>query len=76
MKQVPAEQIQATVQVLLTFLDSDGISVPGNMLEGVVSGKSILRGLLNGGLVLAQVGVPDIPDDGDAAMDVDDEKAA
>ena len=55
MQQIPTEQIQQSVQVLLSFLDSDGASVPGNMLEGIVSGKSILRGLLSGNLGLVSL---------------------
>jgi len=61
MQPLPPEQIQATAQVLLAFLDSDGATVPGNLLEGVVSGKSILRGILQGTLVVCQVGVPAMP---------------
>lgn len=58
MRTVPTEQVQQTVQVLLAFLDSENVKVPGNMLEGIVSGKSLLRGLLNGQLVVAQVDLP------------------
>jgi hypothetical protein len=58
MRIVPAEQVQQTVQVLLTFLDSENAKVPGNLLDGVVSGKSLLRGLLNGQLVIGQVDLP------------------
>jgi hypothetical protein len=58
MRIVPAEQVQQTVQVLLTFLDSENAKVPGNLLDGVVSGKSLLRGLLNGQLVVGQVDLP------------------
>jgi hypothetical protein len=54
MTPLPAEQVQQASQVLLAFLDSDGASVPGNMIEGVVSGKSLLRGILSGALVVCQ----------------------
>ena len=61
MKPLQAEQVQSTCQVLLAFLDSDGANVPGNMLEGVVSGKSLLRGILSGNLVVCQTGEPNLP---------------
>lgn len=61
MREVPIEQIQKTVQVLLAFLDSDGANVPGSMIEGIVSGKSLLRGLLNGQLIVAQPETPKLP---------------
>lgn len=70
MRAVPAEQIQQTVQVLLSFLDSDGATVPGSMVEGVVSGKSLLRGLLNGQLIVAQ---PDVPTEAPPAAMVAEE---
>lgn len=73
MRAVPAEQIQQTVQVLLAFLDSDGAQVPGSMIEGVVSGKSLLRGLLNGQLIVAQ---PDVPKEVPAAAPVVEETPA
>lgn len=52
MQQLPQEQVQKTAQVMLAFLDSPGANVPGNLLEGVVSGKSLLRGLLAGSLAI------------------------
>lgn len=52
MTPLPADQVQKTAQILLAFLDSDGAVVPGSLVEGVVSGKSLLRGLLQGTLVL------------------------
>lgn len=73
MRAVPAEQIQQTVQVLLAFLDSDGANVPGSMVEGVVSGKSLLRGLLNGQLVVAQ---PDAPKAAEPILPVETEDGA
>lgn len=48
------EQVQPTVQNLLAFLDREDVNIPGNMVESIVSGKSLLRALLNGQLVLAQ----------------------
>lgn len=55
MKLIPQEQVQQTAQILLAFLDSDGASVPGSMLEGVLSGKSMLRGILGGQLGVVQL---------------------
>lgn len=48
------EAVQPTVQALLLFLDSENIQIPGNLLESIVSGKSLLRALATGQLVLAQ----------------------
>lgn len=48
------EQIQRTAQVLLSVLDSDAVSVPGNLVEGVTSGKSLLRGILQGNVVVCE----------------------
>lgn len=49
------EQILPVAQTLLAFLDRDDVTIPGNLLEAIVSGKSLLRGLLQGGLVVCQV---------------------
>ena len=46
------DQALGSIQVLLTVLSDENSSTPNNLLEGVVSGKSILRGLLQGGIVL------------------------
>lgn len=54
LKALESEQIVPTVQVLLSLLEREDVNVPANMLEGVVGGKSILRALINGQLVLAQ----------------------
>jgi len=51
---VNQEQVQQTAQVLLAFLSDESVSVPGNMLEGIVSGKSILRGIIQGQLLVCQ----------------------
>ena len=48
------DQALQAVQVLLTVLSDEGSSTPNNLLESVVSGKSILRGLLQGSLVLCE----------------------
>ena len=55
------EQVQNTAQHLLALLDRDDVSIPGSLAEGVVSGKSLLRGILAGGLVVCQVDSPDAP---------------
>jgi len=48
------EQVQSTTQVLLAYLDDPENKTPNNMLEGIVSGKSLLRGILAGNLVICQ----------------------
>ena len=49
------EQIQRTAQVMLAYLGDPENKTPNNMLEGIVSGKSLLRGITAGTLVLCQV---------------------
>lgn len=58
---LPAEQVQKTVQVLLTYLDDPRNTTPNDMLEGIVSSKSLLRGILAGQVVVCQnvAGEPD-----------------
>jgi len=51
---VNQEQAQQTAQVVLALLSDAAIAVPGNMLEGIVSGKSLLRGVIAGQLVICQ----------------------
>lgn len=58
MQPIPAEQVQNTAQILLTYLDDENNSTPNHMLEGIVSGKSLLRGILAGHLVICQVDQP------------------
>lgn len=48
------ENFQPTCQALLAFLDREDVTIPGNLLESIVSGKSLLRALLQGQLTLAQ----------------------
>ena len=64
---LPKEQVNQTCQTLLAFLSDDSVSVPAPMIEGIVSGKSLLRGILSGQLAICQVGAPVQPgqDDGD-----------
>lgn len=58
MKPLPKEQVQQTAQILLAYLDSPENSTPNNMVEGIVSGKSLMRGLITGTLVVCQTNVP------------------
>ena len=58
MKPIDVEQIQGPVQVLLTVLSDENTSTPNNLIEGVVSGKSLLRAILSGNLVVCQSGAP------------------
>lgn len=63
LKPVDQANVQTTAQQMLAFLDREDVAVPGNMLEGIVSGKSLLRALLAGQLVIAQnVEEPKKPD--------------
>lgn len=54
LQQLNPEQVQPTAQALLAFLDREDVTIPGNLLESIVSGKSLLRALVSGQLVLAQ----------------------
>ena len=59
MKPLPTEQVHTACQVMLTVLSDEGISTPNNMLEGVVSGKSLLRGILTGQLAVCSSNQPE-----------------
>lgn len=48
------EQVQQTAQSLLAFFDREDVSVPGNLVEQIVSGKSLLRAIVAGQLKVAQ----------------------
>lgn len=48
------EQIKNVAGGLVTFLSDESVIVPGNMVEGIVSGKSLLRALAEGKLVLCE----------------------
>jgi hypothetical protein len=54
MKPIDMQQIQGPVQVLLTVLSDENGSTPNHLLEGVVSGKSLLRAILQGNVVVCQ----------------------
>ena len=62
MKPINQEQVVQTAQILLAVIsDVDG-STPNRYLEGVVSGKSLLRGILSGELVVcSKEGSEDTP---------------
>ena len=55
MKLIPQEQVQQTAQLVLSFLESDDAKIPGSMADGIFSGKSLLRGMLNGQLGVVQL---------------------
>jgi hypothetical protein len=52
MKPVNQEGVVQTAQVLLAVLNDEDGSTPNKYLEGVVSGKSLLRGIIGGQLVV------------------------
>lgn len=54
MKPVNPEQVQQTAQIMLAFLSEETTSIPGNMAEGIVSGKSLLRGIVGQQLFVCQ----------------------
>jgi hypothetical protein len=54
LQELNGEAIIPTAQALLSYLDREDIHVPGNLVEAIVSGKSLLRALAQGQLVLAQ----------------------
>lgn len=48
------EQVAPIAQALLQFLDREDVTVPGNMVEQFMSGKSLVRAIAGGQLVVAQ----------------------
>jgi hypothetical protein len=54
MKPINQEQVVQTSQVVLAVLSDEDSSTPNKYLEGVVSGKSLLRGIISGQLVVCQ----------------------
>jgi hypothetical protein len=46
------EPVQQAAQILLSFLSDASVSVPAPMVDGIVSGKTLLRGIINGQLVV------------------------
>ena len=51
---VNKDQVQKTAQVVLAYLEDARNVTPNDMLDGVVSGKSLLRALINGNLIVCQ----------------------
>lgn len=58
MTPINTDQVQRTVQILLAYLEDPRNNTPNDMLEGIISGKSLLRGILNGNLVVCQKANP------------------
>jgi hypothetical protein len=65
MKQIDANQYIPGVRALLEIMSSPSVNIPGQMLEGALSGKSILRGIASGQLVLCEESPPEPDGDGD-----------
>ena len=64
--------ITETVQVMLSYLDDPANSTPNNMLEGMVSGKSLLRAISGGELfICAKVNPPAEKKDKDTDKDAE-----
>jgi len=55
---IQQEQVQQTLQVVLAYLEDENGVTPNAMIDGIVSGKSLLRGILGGQLLVCQ-NVPD-----------------
>jgi len=53
------EQVQQTADLLLSFLSDASVSVPAPLVDGIVSGKSLLRGLVSGQLVVCTAVQPE-----------------
>lgn len=76
---INVEQVQQSAQVALAFLSDGSVSVPANMLEGIVSSKSLLRGIISGQLIVCHQAVDQVqPAAGDKkeAPDKDPEKTS
>ncbi len=56
MTPINKDHVIQVAQVLLTYLDDPNNSTPNDMLEGIVSAKSLMRGLVGGNLVVCQPG--------------------
>jgi len=60
LKAIQTEQVQQTAQTLLAFFDREDVPVPASQLEAIVSGKSLLRAIVSGQLVVAQEEQPKV----------------
>ena len=58
MTPINQEQVVQTAQILLAVVSDEEGSTPNKFLEGVVSGKSLLRGLIAGQLVVCTAEAP------------------
>ena len=54
-QKIDPAQIDPTVQVMLDYLSDPQNLTPNNMVEAMASGKSVLRGILSGQLVVCKV---------------------
>jgi len=54
LKPLDLEQIQGACQIVLSYLSDPANSTPNNLVEGIASGKSLMRGVLSGELVICQ----------------------
>ena len=54
LKPIPLDKIQTPCQMLLAYLDDPENKTPNNMLEGIVSIKSLIRGVVNGQLFICE----------------------
>ena len=48
------QEVKRALQVVLSYLDSPKNKTPNDMLEVIVSGKSVLRGIVDGALLLCE----------------------
>lgn len=55
MTPLPQTQVQQAVQILLSALSDERCVTPNNLLDGVASAKSILRGIISGQFVVCVV---------------------
>lgn len=77
MKPIDIQQVQGPVQVLLTVLSDENTSTPNNLIEGVVSGKSLLRAILQGNLVVCQPGASaEVPEGVEVVEEVPEDDGA
>lgn len=54
----PIEQqdaVERASQALLALLSSDKTQIPGNLVEAVISGKSLLRAIAEGSVVVCEL---------------------
>ena len=74
MTPIQQEQVQQVAQVLLSVMSDERCVTPNNLVEGVVSGKQLLKAIVAGQLVVCvpfQEATPPAPE---AAPGVGDEK--